>query len=280
MKSEFEHKIVEKPGATSERHSSRMIIGGVTVIVPTFNSVVSTMEALGTVQRQTFSDWEVIVIDDGSSHDNQTALHRLIQDLSDPRINLVATRENNGVAFARNLGIAQASKRFIAFLDCDDLWLPEKLEKQIAFMDQQKSVFSFTNYENRNDDTGKSTIRNVKSIVTYNSLKTWNVIGNSTVILDAEKLILPQIPNLRRRQDFAYWLKILGNDNIAHGLPEVLTIRRLRHGSLSSNKLVAALDTWKMYRYGLDMSLVRSSLYFLAYLANGILQKVFRKLPS
>lgn len=242
----------------------------VSVVIPTYNSVESTLEAIGSVRAQTHKNWEILLIDDGSTSQNQKSLLTEIDRLHDDRIRYKNLTFNQGPAIARNLGIENAIGRYIAFLDCDDLWKPEKLSKHLDFIKKSNAVLTFTSYVNVDQQTGRSRLRTPSKEVTYHQLLKSNVIGNSTVIIDTNRIVLPKIPNLRRRQDFAYWLKILKPGLVGRGLQEPLTERRILSASLSSNKIVAAKDTWKMYRISEKMGVFRTAYFFTFYVGNSI----------
>ena len=146
--------------------------------------------------------------------------------------------ENGGAAIARNTGINCAEGKYIAFLDSDDLWLPEKLEKQVAFMQNNDLAFSFTSYQIMDQD-GKLTekVVHVPEKINYNGLLKNTIIGCLTVMLDIEKLGKVKMPNIRTRQDTATWLKILKQGHYAYGLDEVLSKYRKVENSISSKNL-------------------------------------------
>lgn len=238
------------------------------VIIPTYNSPSETAEAVSSVLSQTNTDFQILVIDDGSTIPNQNQLMQLLSDFQDGRIETISLKENKGVANARNIGIEKSKGHFIAFLDCDDLWHPTKLERQLKFHQSKGATISFTSYANF-DTMGKAkSVRRALNTTTYKKLLSWNCIGNSTVILDSQKIGRCRIPNLRRRQDFAFWLLLLRTGHTACGLQEPLTARRLMPNSLSQNKISSGAQTWKVFREVEKLSTLRSSYYSAAYLAN------------
>ena len=242
----------------------------VTVIIPTFNAVDETLDALGSVQNQTLQSWKAIVVDDGSTLANQKKLKAALNAWGDPRTSYFALKKNLGVAAARSFGLSQVTTRYVAFLDADDLWHPKKLKKHLKYMRKKEAAFSFTSYVNFNERKNVRHERRPPKRVTYDGLLARNVIGNSTVIIDLEKLTPPKIPDLRRRQDYAFWLAILRSGEVGYGYRKPLTIRRIMGRSLSSNKLIAAKDTWKMYRKLPDQSLWNSSRLFGNYLRGSL----------
>jgi len=242
----------------------------VTVIIPTFNAVDETLDALASVQSQTYGSWNAVVVDDGSTKENQGRLSDALQAAKDPRTSYHQFDKNLGVAAARSFGLSQVKTRYVAFLDADDLWYPKKLKKHLKYMKRKGAGFSFTSYVNLNERKNTGHRRTPPKRVTYDSLLKQNVIGNSTVMIDLDKVKLPKIPDLRRRQDYAFWLAILKSGEIGYGYRKPLTIRRLMAGSLSSNKLIAAKDTWKMYRHIPDQNLWQSSVLFGRYLRSSL----------
>lgn len=249
----------------------------VSVIVPTWNDACRPLEALTSVRSQTHEDWEALVVDDGSATDVQTALANGIAALNDPRIRLLQRRRNGGPAQARNLGIRLARGRYLAFLDADDLWHPEKLARQLAAMQASGAALSCTAYENLNERTGRRSLRVPPEMPAYEALLGHNTIGCSTVILDRVQIGRSYFPDIRMRQDFAHWLRLLRQGVLVQGLADPLTTRRLHARALSANKLRAALYTWRMYRdiEGLDFP-VRLRC-FLVYATGGLLERVLRR---
>lgn len=241
----------------------------VSVIIPNYNNTRRLGEALASVQVQTVSALEIIVIDDGSC--DAQSVEQVVADFADPRIRLYMSRRNRGAARSRNIGIRLARGDFIAFLDCDDLWAPEKLERQLDVMRETGAVFSCTAYRNVEEETGKASVRTPMARVSYKGLVGSNCIGCSTVMLKRSVLGRIYFPNIRMRQDFALWLKILQSGHVATGLPDVLTTRRTYKGSLSANKLRAVWYTWRMYREIMGFTRSQALRHFATYLCRGVL---------
>jgi teichuronic acid biosynthesis glycosyltransferase TuaG len=241
----------------------------VTVIIPSYNNARRLGEAIASVRAQTVSAWDMVVIDDGS-RDAQAA-EQVVAAHSDPRIRICLSRRNRGAARARNIGIRLAQGDFIAFLDCDDLWAPDKLERQLDVMRKTGAAMSCTAYRNVDEETGKVSVRSPMAWVTYDGLLGNNCIGCSTVMVNRAALGRSYFPNIRMRQDFAHWLKVLQSGHAIIGLPEVLTTRRTYKGSLSANKLRAVWYTWRMYREIMGFSRPQALRYFTSYLRRGVL---------
>lgn len=240
----------------------------VSVIMPAFNSAVFIEEAIRSVQVQTLTEWELVVADDGSTDETASIVQRVND--NDPRIRLVSVGERRGPAGARNAAIAAAKGRYIAFLDSDDLWKPQKLEKQISFMQERDIAFSFTAYV-RVDDRGVPRGRvQVGRKVNYRQLLGSRVIGCLTAVYDTEKLGKQFMPDSVMPEDYALWLTILKQVDHAWPVEDSLAIHRIREGSLSSDKLLAARYSWRLYRDVEKLGLVKSSYYFCQYAVRGM----------
>ena len=240
----------------------------VSVITPSYNSSSFISKSIHSVQSQTYESWEMIIVDDCST-DNSC---EIIQDLnrSDNRIKLVRLNKNIGPAASRNISIEKSKGKYIAFLDSDDIWLPAKLEKQVQFMQDKNCVFSYTAYR-KIDELGNtiSDVMDVPEKVDYESLLKSNVIGCLTAMYDAEVLGKQYMPDIPKRHDYGLWLKILKLGYEAYGLNECLASYRIRKGSLSRDKLKAALHQWKIYRRHEKIPVFRSLYYFVNYAING-----------
>lgn len=242
----------------------------VSVVMPVYNAAAFVAEAIASVQAQTFRDWELLAVDDGSADTSREVVAAIAA--ADPRVRLIAAGRNEGPGPARNRGIAAARGRLVAFLDADDLWHPEKLARQIAFMDAGGHALTYTAYTRLTLATGNRVVVGVPDRVTRAQLLRTNVIGCSTAIYDRSRLGPRQMPNLRRRQDFAFWLDLLGDTGQAAGLNVALTTYRQREASVSSSKGAAARDTWAMYRQHLGLPLPVAGYLFLNYSLRGLLR--------
>ena len=172
---------------------------------------------------------------------------------------------------ARNKALDEAIGKYIAFLDSDDLWLPNKLEKQLEFMQKNSFAFTFTAYtpmsENGNEDF--STIYVPKSLSYIQYCKN-TIIGCLTVMIDREQTGKFHMPNIRSSHDMALWLQIMKRGFLAHGLNEVLSKYRVVSTSNTSKKYKAALEVWDVYRKVEKLSLIRSAWYFVNYAFNAV----------
>ncbi|MBQ8596466.1 MAG: glycosyltransferase family 2 protein [Lachnospiraceae bacterium] len=223
----------------------------VSIVVPVYNAGKYIEETIAMVQAQDYPDWELLLVDDCSKDDSCEKIVRCIeQSPVGSKIRLIKKPVNEGAAKARNTGIHEAVGRYIAFLDADDVWKPEKLTKELGFMKEKQAAFVFTAYEFGNEKaepTGK--VVQVPETLTYKQALSRTVIFTTTVLFDTAKiskelLYMPAV----KSEDTATWWKILRNGYTAYGLNEVLAIYRRPPGSLSSNKLEAIRRIWNLYR--------------------------------
>ena len=241
--------------------------GLISIIVPVYNAGAYIRETISMVAAQTYGNWELLLVDDGSEDDSREKIRESMES-GDARIRLIEKQQNEGAARARNTGIEASKGRYVAFLDADDLWMPDKLEKELAFMKEKQAAFVFTAYEFGDEDakrTGK--VVNVPPSLTYFKALSRTVIFTTTVMLDTERTgrELIRMPEVKS-EDTATWWKILKNGFTAYGLNEVLAVYRRPARSLSSNKLEAIRRIWNLYRKQEKLSLWYSvyNLFFWA----------------
>jgi len=250
----------------------------VSVVMPAFNSVKYIKLAIESVQAQAIDNWELLVSDDGSSDATPAIVSQYAQE--DSRIRLLSAGANRGAARARNSAIEVARGRYIAFLDSDDLWKPQKLERQLAFMQSGDVAFSFSSYD-RVDEQGNYINTHVVGLPqTYDSLLKSCVIGCLTAMYDSEKLGKVYMPELRKCEDFGLWLRLLKRVDAAYPLAESLALYRVHANSVSANKLSAARYTWALYHDVEKLGFARSAWYFAHYAARGVFNTYVRpRLP-
>lgn len=256
----------------------------VSVIMPNFNGDRFLGASIQSVLNQSYQAWELLVIDDGSKDRSL----EIVKEFStrDSRVKLLRTKFPKvamGPAAARNTGINEAKGRYIAFLDSDDLWLPNKLETQIAFMKSEGAPFSFAWYEVIDEAGEKVGDKRPKVMkVTYRQLLKDCVIGCLTAMYDSE-LLGKQMINMHPRDrfaDYSLWLKILKITPYAHCVPQTLAQYRLVTGSISANKFKAAEHNWRLLREVEGLSLLPTLYYFSWYAMKGVLTKlgfIFRR---
>ena len=250
--------------------------GLVSVIIPVYNSAGFIEETLDTVVSQTYKDIEVIAVDDASSDDTGKIVADYISKNDNGiEIKLLSNTYKKGAAGARNTGIDAASGGYITFIDADDKWLPDKLEKQMDFMKRTGAAFSFTAYEFADEDCrGTGKVARVPEKIDYRQALKNTTIFTSTVMLDMGKLSKEDIyfPYIAS-EDSANWWKILKKTGSAAGLDEALTLYRRSGKTLSSNKLVGIKRIWGLYmNEGLS---VPYSLYcFICFAFNAVKRRL------
>lgn len=242
----------------------------VSIITPSYNCSRFVAETIKSVQDQTYTNWEMIIVDDCSSDNSVELINGFVN--NDQRIRLIEQKWNGGPAVARNVAIENAVGRFIAFLDADDIWLPEKLEKQVEFIKAKKADLIYCSYRKINEDgTDRGEIIPPDE-VGYNELLKSNYIGCLTAMYDTKIINKCYMPIISKRQDHALWLKILKKTEKAYCLNETLAKYRVLDGSVSSNKVLAAKYQWRIYREVENLSVIKSIQCFLAYSYNGFIK--------
>ena len=244
----------------------------VSVITPVHDAAATLAATVASVQAQTRGDWEMHLVDDGSTDGSA----RLAADLAarDRRITLQGWSGTRGAAAARNAGIRAARGRYVAFLDSDDLWHPEKLAVQIGYMESTGAAFTFAAIE-RIDLAGRVLGRSsVPARIDHAGLLRRNVIPCQTAVYDRAHYGEVEMPPLWRRQDYGLWLALLRQGGEAHGIDRVLASWRMRPGSLSANKLKAASGTWQVYREAEGMGRSRAAWYLARNLGFAALRRL------
>ena len=247
----------------------------VSIIIPVYNAASYLEETINSIQEQTYSNWEAIFIDDCSSDNSYNLIKKYQKE--DKRIKLIKNKTNSGAAVSRNNGINHAEGDYLCFLDADDKWHPEKLEKQINFMQELNCEFSFTGYQFANEKCNPNgKIVSVPDKINYQQALKNTTIWTSTVMFDMNKLSKEDIhmPNIKRGQDTATWWKVLKKIQYAYGLNEVLSYYRRTNDSLSANKLTALKRTWNLYRNVEHLNIFYSMYCFFWYCVNAIKRRV------
>lgn len=244
--------------------------GLVSIITPLYNSEPFVLEAIESVQRQSYPLWELIVVNDCSGDSSVKIVESLIQ--SDSRVKLINLDNNSGPSVARNIAIEAANGQYIAFLDSDDIWQDCFLEKMLYFMQKNQYEFVFSAYQRMTVSGKFIAIFGVPEKVTYSSLLKTCVISCLTAMYDAEKIGKRYFQTSSKREDFLYWLQILKDVEYAYGLNESLAYYRFYSGSSSSNKATMAKETWKLYRNIEGLGFFRSLYYFVNYAVRGFLR--------
>lgn len=228
------------------------------------------MQTIESVLSQTYKNWEMLIVDDASPDNSNEIIARFMQ--SDNRIKLFKLEINSGPAIARNKAIGEAKGRYIAFLDADDVWFPEKLEKQIDFMKEKKLFFTYSSYLVIDEEDKFIGKRIALESITYNNMLCSNKIGCLTAIYDSFQLGKIYMPNILKRQDYGLWLKILKKTGPIQGILDPLAIYRIRKNSVSSNKLTLIKYHYLLFRQHEKLPMVQS----LYYLSINIINKIFQ----
>lgn len=234
----------------------------VSVVMPVYNAQAYLAEAIESVQTQTVSDWELLVIDDGSSDESVQIARSFAQ--QDDRIRLMENEENMGVACTRNRGFAMCTGRYVALLDSDDYWKPQMLEKMIARAEQTGADILYCSYEIV-DEQGRKLCNDflVPEQTDFQQSIVRSVITCSSVLLAGDLARQIRFPTDVYHEDIALWFRLLKEGTVARGVPEVLSAYRQRADSRSARKVVSAFRRWPIYRRHLGLS-VWQSLWALA----------------
>lgn len=249
----------------------------VSIITPTFNSERFIAETILSVQAQTYQDWEMIIVDDCST-DRTAEIVASFQE-KDSRIKYFYNTTNKGSAFSRNLALQKAKGKWIAFLDSDDLWHPEKLEKQIEFMTKNNFHFSYTNYcEIDENSKGTGILITGPKIITNKLMKAYCWPGCLTVMYDAEKVGIMQTVDIKINEEYALWIKIAEKLN-CYLLDENLAKYRRHNNSLTSQSYFKLIKWhYLMFRKSENRNVVSSFVLTLGNLIFGTYKKVFYRI--
>lgn len=244
----------------------------VSIIMPTYNCGRFIAESINSVLAQTYTNWELLIVDDCSA-DNTAEVVALFKD---PRIHYQRNERNSGAAVTRNTALRLAKGKYIAFLDSDDLWLPEKLERQIAFMEKNGYAFSYTNYEEI-DDTSKPTGINISGPkhVTKFGMYAFCWPGCLTVMYDASKVGLIQIEDIKKNNDYAMWIKVSQKADCYLLDENLAKYRRGRSGSISTHSIYTMIKWhYKLWHEAEKKNVVSSLWYTSLNLVCGFYKKL------
>ena len=242
----------------------------ISIIVPMYNAEKFIGKTIESVLAQTYQNWEMLIMNDVST-DNSLAIVSLYAK-KDERIKIVNTEKNVGVVKGRNFLIDLASGKYIAFLDADDYWHNEKLEKQIKFMKEKNASISCTEYTRVKENEEKINDVIIKEEISYNDMLKNNYLGCLTVIYDAKKIGKRYFKELEKNEDYVLWLEIVKDVKTIYGLKENLAYYRVLDNSRSSNKVKTAKVRWEIYRKIEKLSLLKSIYYFLHYAIRAVLK--------
>lgn len=247
--------------------------GLVSIIMPSYNTAQYIAESINSVLAQTYPNWELLIVDDCSTDHTDEVVSEFLK--QDARIKYIKNDCNSGAAVSRNRALREAKGKWIAFLDSDDLWMPEKLHKQIQFMEVNGCSFSYTEYMEIDENSASNgrTVTGPKRI-TKTGMYNYCWPGCLTVMYDASAIGLIQIEDIRKNNDYAMWLKVSQKANCCL-LNEVLAKYRKRTGSIS-NHTYTALIKWhyRLYRQAEHMSAPVSLFNTCRNMVFGVIKKV------
>lgn len=245
----------------------------VSIITPSYNTSAYIADTIRSVQAQTYTNWEMIIVDDCSTDCTDEVVKSF---LTDSRIKYLKNKKNSGAAVSRNRALREAKGRWIAFLDSDDLWMPEKLQKQITFMENGGYYFSYTQYEEIDEKSNliNVTVTGPKRITKYNMYNyCWP--GCLTVMFDAKKVGLIQIKDIKKNNDYAMWLKVCKKAE-CYLLDETLAqYRRGRSGSISTQSVLTMIKWhYRLFHDAEDMGVILASIHTVRNLMFGFWKKI------
>jgi glycosyltransferase involved in cell wall biosynthesis len=243
----------------------------VSIITPSYNSVKYIAETIQSVQNQTYQNWEMIIVDDGSSDQTESVVLSIIQ--NDNRIQFHKLNHNSGPAVARNTGIEKASGDYMTFIDADDIWFPTFIENNIKTIQETGIPFVFSSYKRANEQLEfvySDFI--VPHKVSYTDILKSNSISCLTAFLDIKKLGKKYMPLIRKRQDMGLWLNYLKVIPFAHGIQETQAIYRIRENSLSRKKSDLIKYQWQFYRQVENLNVFQSAYYMLHWMYRGFMK--------
>ena len=245
----------------------------VSVIMPCYNMASYVADSIKSVVAQTYPHWELLIVDDASTDKTVSIIESYVQ--TDSRIRLAIKTQNSGIADTRNQCIQMAQGQFLAFLDADDIWHPEKLEKQLNFMFEKNVGFTYSTYD-WIDEEGNTLNRFINTIgnLDYETYLRNTIIGCSTVMVNKAITGEVVVPKFRTSEDTATWLDILRKGFLAYAIDEPLVSYRIRRKSASSNKIKAAADLWKVYRRHEKLPFFKATYYFSCYAFNAIKKRL------
>ena len=242
----------------------------VSVIIPYFKKKKYIADTLNSVLNQTYNNFEVIIIYDDPQKNDLDYIQKLVS--SDPRVKLIINDTNVGVGKSRNIGIDRSEGIFLAFVDADDIWVKTKLEEQIKFMQEKNINFCHTTYKIINEKDEFVSVRKARNFLKINDLIKSCDIGLSTVLMKKEILGSNKFPELKTKEDFVLWLKLISNNVKMYGLDKELTLWRKTNNSLSSSTVQKILDGYKVYNVYMKYNMFKS-IYYLLCLSINYLKK-------
>ena len=250
----------------------------VSIITPSYNTAAFLRQTIESVRAQTYTNWEMLIVDDCSTDETDD----VVASFDDERIRYFKNERNSGAAVSRNRALREARGKYVAFLDSDDLWTPDKLEKQVRFMQENSVAFSYTNYEEM-DEQGRRTgvLWTGPRRIGRMRMRTFNYMGCLTVMYDREAVGLVQIADLKKRNDYALWLRV-SRKAAAVLLPETLAVYRVRSSGSITNRGQSPMRLvrfhYALWHEGEGMNPVSALFWTAVNLVCGFLKKyIYRK---
>lgn len=242
----------------------------ISIIMPAYNAENTLEYAVRSVLAQTYQDFELIIINDCSKDETPRLIQKLIR--KDTRIRTLTNEKNSGVSISRHRGVEAAKGEWLAFLDSDDAWTPDKLDKQVALQKKTAAKLLFTGSAFMTAD-GRTidAILHVPEQIGYQKLLKQNLISNSSVMIQKTLYQKHESVDDNMHEDFTCWLKVLRNGEMAYGIDEPLLIYRLSPTSKSGNKIKAAKMNWNTYR-AIGLNVFQAAYYEVWYGINGLLK--------
>ena len=248
----------------------------VSIIVPVYHAEQFIEETLDSVRAQSYENWELVLVVDGADDPTVPVIESYIRSKKEERIRLFVQEVNKGAAHARNRGLAEARGRYISYVDADDIWKPDKIEKELAVMMEKEAAFVFSGYEFA-DESGKGTgkVVRVREVMEYRDALKNTTIFTSTVMFDTTKIEKDflQMP-IMKSEDTALWWKVLKAGYKAYGVDEALVYYRRPAKSLSSNKIEAVRRIWNLYRKAAGLNVLQSAYYFCFWAVTAVYRRL------
>lgn len=243
----------------------------VSIITPAYNSAKFIAETIQSVQNQTYENWEMLIVDDGSTDKTEAIVQSFLD--KDKRIKFYKLALNSGPAVARNIAIEKASGDFMTFIDADDIWFPTFIENSIKTIQETKIPFVFSSYKRSNEHMEfvySDFI--VPQKVSYSDILKSNSISCLTAFVNVKTLGKKYMPLIRKRQDMGLWLNYLKVIPFAYGIQETQAIYRIRQNSLSRKKSDLIKYQWQFYREVEKLHIFQASYYMMHWMYRGFMK--------
>ena len=246
----------------------------VSVIIPVYNAARFLDRTLNSIFAQTYKNIEIVLVDDCSKDESAEIIAQYKKE--NPGIVYHLQETNQGAAVARNTALELAKGRYVAFLDSDDMWYPEKIEKQLRLMKEKDAAFCYTAIEmvNNGDEVIKKK-RKVKEKINYRFLLHNTMIATSSVLIDRKQTGDFRMPLRRGGQDYATWLMLLRDGTVAYGINEALVKYRVGNSSLSSNKFKSIKQVWQIQTQDEKIGKISALFHVVCFSINALIKYLF-----